>query len=368
MSAGKARLYGGAAAVGLVALFALAVWPAQPANPPEAKPTPLGQEIARVEAEIDQVFAGALKEAAAIPPDPGHRLQQVRVLGKLMLFDKRLSVNGNTACSFCHMPDAGFTGPVSALNATTVAYPGSVRDGDSYVLNGHKRWIGNASFADHIIVWARGEDGHVGGYVVDKGTPGYQAEVIHGKTALRVVQNAQITLDNVRVPADHRLAEANTFRDTEKVLFASRLCVAWEALGAAIAGYETARAYAMERQQFGYPIAGFQLVQEKLAGMVADITAMFCMMLRLAQLVDQGKATMPQVSLAKMQNCRRARAILAEARDILGGNGIVLDYGVARHLCDIEAIYTYEGTDSVQALILGREVTGFNAFMPPAHK
>jgi glutaryl-CoA dehydrogenase len=242
------------------------------------------------------------------------------------------------------------------------------RDGDSYVLNGYKRWIGNASFADHVIVWARGEDGHVGGYVVDKGTPGFQTEVIHGKTALRVVQNAQITLDNVRVPADHRLAEAHTFRDTEEVLFASRLCVAWEALGAAIAGYETARAYATERQQFGYPIAGFQLVQEKLAGMIADITAMFCMMLRLSQLVDQGKATMPQVSLAKMQNCRRARAILAEARDILGGNGIVLDYGVARHLCDMEAIYTYEGTDSVQALILGREVTGFNAFMPPAHK
>lgn len=242
------------------------------------------------------------------------------------------------------------------------------RDGDSYVLNGHKRWIGNASFADHVIVWARGEDGHVGGYVVDKGTPGFQAEVIHGKTALRVVQNAQITLDNARVPADHKLAEAHTFRDCEKVLFASRFTVGWEALGAAIAGYEGARAYAMARQQFGYPTAGYQLVQEKLAAMLADITATFCMMLRLSQLVDEGKATMPQVALAKMQACRRARTILADARDILGGNGIVLDYNVARHLCDIEAIYTYEGTDSVQALIVGREITGFNAFMPPAHK
>jgi glutaryl-CoA dehydrogenase len=242
------------------------------------------------------------------------------------------------------------------------------RDGDSYVLNGHKRWIGNGTFADHVVIWARGEDGHVGGYVVDKGTPGFQAEAIPGKIALRVVQNAQITLDNARIPADHKLAEAHTFRDTERVLLASRFFVAWEALGAAIAGYEAARSYALERRQFGYQIAGYQLVQEKLSGMVADITAMFCMMLRLSQIVEQGKATMAHASLAKMQNCRRARSILREARDILGGNGIVLDYGVARHLCDMEAIYTYEGTDTVQSLIVGREVTGFNAFLPPTHK
>ena len=243
------------------------------------------------------------------------------------------------------------------------------RDGDSYVLNGHKRWIGNATFADYVIIWARGEDGHVGGFVVEKGTPGFDAEVIAGKTALRCVQNAEISLTDVRVPAQNRLANSHTFRDTEKVLMASRWCVAWEAVGAAIAGYETALAYAGQRRQFGMPLAAFQLIQYRLARMLADITDMMCMQCRLSQLIDEGKALMPQVALAKMHYTERSRAILADARDLLGGNGILLDYHVARHLCDIEAIDTYEGTDTVQALIVGRDITGLNAFVPvqPAH-
>ncbi|MFJ5722976.1 acyl-CoA dehydrogenase family protein [Streptomyces sp. NPDC093149] len=240
------------------------------------------------------------------------------------------------------------------------------RDGDSYVLNGHKRWIGNATFADYVIIWARGEDGHVGGYVVEKGTPGFDAQVITGKTALRCVQNAQISLTDVRVPAENRLAGGHTFRDTEKVLLASRFCVAWESVGAAIAGYETALAYAKQRHQFGMPLASFQLVQYRLARMLADITDMVCMQYRLSQLMDEGKFSMPRVALAKMHYTERARAILADARDMLGGNGIVLDYHVARHLCDIEAIDTYEGTDTVQALIVGRDITGYNAFVPVA--
>ncbi|MEV6057296.1 acyl-CoA dehydrogenase family protein [Streptomyces sp. NPDC052107] len=243
------------------------------------------------------------------------------------------------------------------------------RDGDSYVLNGHKRWIGNATFADYVIIWARGEDGHVGGYVVEKGTSGYDAQVIKGKTALRCVQNAQISLTDVRVPAENRLAGGSTFRDTEKVLLASRFCVAWESIGAAIAGYETALAYAKQRKQFGIPLAAFQLIQYRLARMLADITDMVCMQYRLSQLLDEGKYSMPRVALAKMHYTERARAILADARDMLGGNGIILDYHVARHLCDIEAIDTYEGTDTVQALIVGRDITGFNAFVPelPGH-
>ncbi|MFE5023144.1 acyl-CoA dehydrogenase family protein [Streptomyces sp. NPDC056656] len=240
------------------------------------------------------------------------------------------------------------------------------RDGDSYVLNGHKRWIGNANFADYSIIWARGDDGHVGGYVVEKGTPGFEAEAITGKTALRCVQNAQISLTDVRVPAENRLANVNTFRDTEKVLLASRFCVAWESIGAAIAGYETALAYAKQRKQFGVPLAAFQLVQYRLARMLADITDMVCMQYRLSQLMDEGKYSMPRVALAKMHYTERARAILADARDMLGGNGILLDYHVARHLCDIEAIDTYEGTDTVQALIVGRDITGYNAFVPMA--
>ncbi|CAM5644957.1 acyl-CoA dehydrogenase family protein [Streptomyces viridifaciens] len=243
------------------------------------------------------------------------------------------------------------------------------RDGDSYVLNGHKRWIGNATFADYVIIWARGEDGHVGGYVVEKGTPGFDAQAITGKTALRCVQNAQISLKDVRVPAENRLAEGHTFRDTEKVLLASRFCVAWESVGAAIAGYETALAYAKQRHQFGMPLAAFQLIQYRLARMLADITDMVCMQYRLSQLMDEGKFSMPRVALAKMHYTERARAILADARDMLGGNGILLDYHVARHLCDIEAIDTYEGTDTVQALIVGRDITGLNAFVPapPGH-
>ncbi|MGW7259139.1 acyl-CoA dehydrogenase family protein [Streptomyces sp. NPDC054834] len=241
------------------------------------------------------------------------------------------------------------------------------RDGDSYVLNGHKRWIGNATFADYVIIWARGDDdGHVGGYVVEKGTPGFEAEAITGKTALRCVQNAQISLTDVRVPAENRLANVNTFRDTEKVLLASRFCVAWESIGAAIAGYETALAYAMQRKQFGVPLAAFQLVQYRLARMLADITDMVCMQYRLSQLMDEGKYSMPRVALAKMHYTERASAILSDARDMLGGNGILLDYHVARHLCDIEAIDTYEGTDTVQALIVGRDITGYNAFVPMA--
>ncbi|MFF0450262.1 acyl-CoA dehydrogenase family protein [Streptomyces sp. NPDC004609] len=240
------------------------------------------------------------------------------------------------------------------------------RDGDSYVLNGHKRWIGNATFADYVIVWARGDDGHVGGYVVEKGTPGYEAEVITGKTALRCVQNAQISLTDVRVPAENRLANVHTFRDTEKVLLASRFCVAWEAIGAAVAGYETALAYAKQRKQFGIPLAAYQLVQYRLARMLADITDMVCMQYRLSQLMDEGKYSMPRVALAKMHYTERASAILSDARDLLGGNGILLDYHVARHLCDIEAIDTYEGTDTVQALIVGRDITGYSAFVPMA--
>jgi glutaryl-CoA dehydrogenase len=240
------------------------------------------------------------------------------------------------------------------------------KDGGSYVINGHKRWIGNATFADYLIIWARGDDGHVGGYVVEKGTPGVDAQAITGKTALRCVQNAQISLRDVRVPEENRLTECHTFRDVEKVLLASRFCVSWESIGAAVAGYQTALAYAKQRHQFGMPLAAFQLVQYRLVRMLADITDMISMQYRLSQLMDEGKFSMPRIALAKLHYTERARAILSDARDMLGGNGILLDYHVARHVCDIEAIDTYEGTDTVQALIVGRDITGHNAFVPVA--
>ena len=237
------------------------------------------------------------------------------------------------------------------------------RDGDAYVLIGAKRWIGNASFADLVIIWARDDaTGQVSGFVVEKGTPGYDAEVMTGKVAKRAVWQADIVLDNVRVPAENRLANARSFKDTARVLTATRSGVAWEAIGHAMAAYEIALKYSQERVQFGQPLASFQLIQNKLAGMLANVTTMQLLCFRLAQLQAEGKMTEGMASLAKMNNARLAREVVAEAREMLGGNGILLDYQVARHFADIEAVFTYEGTDTIQSLIVGREVTGQSAF------
>jgi glutaryl-CoA dehydrogenase len=240
------------------------------------------------------------------------------------------------------------------------------RDGGTYVLNGQKKWIGNGSIADHVIIWARGEDGAVGGYVVETGgregeLPGYEATVMTGKTALRAVWQAEITLTDVRVPAGNRLAECHSFKDVSRVLDRTRYTVAWRALGLATASYELALAHALRREQFGQPIAGYQLVQDKLARMLAEITSMQLMCWRLSKLADSGRMTAAMASLAKMNHAAKARAIVADARDILGGDGILLDNHVARHHADMEAIFTFEGTDSVQALIVGREITGLSA-------
>jgi glutaryl-CoA dehydrogenase len=236
------------------------------------------------------------------------------------------------------------------------------RDGDHYVLDGAKRWIGNASFADLVIVWARDEDGKVGGFVVEKGTPGFRASVMRGKAAKRAVWQAEITLDGVRVPAANRLARSSGFSATAKVLAATRYGVAWEAVGHAQAAFESALAYATQREQFGTPIAGFQLVQAKLAKMLGELTAMQLLTLRLSQLARSGEMTDGMASLAKMHNAATARRLVADARDILGGNGILLENHVARHQADMEAVFTYEGTDSIQSLIVGREITGLSAF------
>jgi glutaryl-CoA dehydrogenase len=235
------------------------------------------------------------------------------------------------------------------------------RDGDAYVLDGRKKWIGNGSIADYVLIWARGEDGAVGGYVVEKGTPGFRATVMTGKTALRAVWQAEITLDDVRVPAENKLAGCSSFKDVSKVLDRTRYTVAWRALGLATASYELAVAHALRREQFGQPIAGFQLVQDKLARMLAEITSMQLMCWRLSKLADEGRMTAAMASLAKMNHAAKARAIVADARDILGGDGILLDHHVARHHADMEAVFTFEGTDSVQALIVGREITGLSA-------
>jgi glutaryl-CoA dehydrogenase len=239
------------------------------------------------------------------------------------------------------------------------------RDGGHWVLDGAKRWIGNGTLADVVVVWARDDYGDVGAFVVDRrddDATGYQASVITGKTSNRGLWQADIRLDGVRVPLDNRLAEARTFADTARCLTKSRQSIAWEGLGHAIGAYECALAYALQREQFGRPIAGFQLVQDKLSNMLADITGMQLTCLRLAQLQAAGQVRLEHAALAKLQTASGARRVCAMARDILGGNGILLANHVARHHADMEAVYTYEGTDTVQSLIVGRAVTGLAAF------
>jgi glutaryl-CoA dehydrogenase len=236
------------------------------------------------------------------------------------------------------------------------------RDGNAYVINGAKRWIGGASYADVTIIWARDDNGDVGGFLVEKGTPGFDAKVITGKVAKRASLQADITLTNVRVPVENRLAFSRSFKDTARVLTETRPGIAWHAVGHAMAAYEIALSYARERKQFGKPLSSFQIIQNKLAGMLANLTSMQLICLRLAQLQAEGKLTGARASLAKMNNARLAREVVADAREMLGGNGILLEYHIARHYADIEAVFTYEGTDTIQSLIVGREVTGTPAF------
>jgi glutaryl-CoA dehydrogenase len=236
------------------------------------------------------------------------------------------------------------------------------REGDEYVIDGKKRWIGNGTVADVIIIWTRDENGELGGFLVEKGSPGLQASGITGKASKRPGIQADLSLEGVRVPVGNRLPGARTFKDTTSALAVVRCGVAWEALGHAIAVYETALAYTRERKQFGRPIASFQLVQDKLAKMLADITTMFLLCIQLGRRAEAGKMTDVAASLAKMNNAQKARRICLDTRDIMGGNGTLYEYHVARHWADMEAVYTYEGTDSINSLIVGREITGYSAF------
>jgi glutaryl-CoA dehydrogenase len=237
------------------------------------------------------------------------------------------------------------------------------RDGDQYVLNGEKRWIGAATFADLIVVWAQDtQTGGVGGFVVEKGAPGFTATKIPHKLSLRALPNADIKLDNCRIPIVNRLHNARSFKDTAAVLRATRLGVAWMAIGVAQAAYEFALEYATQRTQFGRPITGFQLIQNKLVDMLQELELMKIATWRLSVLQDEGALTDGQAALAKRNNAKKARDNCALARELMGGNGILIDRHVARHFADIEAIYSYEGTHEVNTLVVGREITGVRAF------
>jgi glutaryl-CoA dehydrogenase len=238
------------------------------------------------------------------------------------------------------------------------------RDGEEWVLDGQKKWIGNATFADYVVIWARSaEDGQVKGFVVEKDTPGFGTSKIRDKIALRVVQNAYITLDGVRVPEGNRLQQADSFRDTAAVLRMTRVGVAWMATGCARGAYEHALAYARQRQQFGRPIAGFQLVQDLLVRMLANITSSACLCARLSALQQDGLAEDHHSALAKAFCTVRMREAVGWARELLGGNGILLENHVGRFVADAEAIYSYEGTREMNTLIVGRAITGVGAFV-----
>jgi glutaryl-CoA dehydrogenase len=238
------------------------------------------------------------------------------------------------------------------------------RQGDAWVLNGQKKWIGNATFSDVTVIWARDEaDNQVKGFLVERGTPGFSPEKLKNKIALRVVQNALITLEDCRVSEENRLQRANTFKDTAAVLRMTRAGVAWEAVGCARGAYELALTYAQQRQQFGRPIGGFQLVQDLLVRMLSNVTASECLVLRLSQMQDAGMMADEHASLAKAFCTVKMRETVGYARELLAGNGILLDHHVGRFVADAEAIYSYEGTREMNTLIVGRAITGFSAFV-----
>ncbi len=235
---------------------------------------------------------------------------------------------------------------------------------EGWVLNGQKKWIGNATFADVIVIWAREEEsGEVKGFLVRKDNPGYQVEKIKGKMALRIVQNGLITLTNCVVEESDRLPHANSFKDTANVLRMTRAGVAWMAVGCARGAYENALAYTQTRKQFGKPIASFQLIQNHLVEMLSNLTAMQTLVFRLSEIQDADGLKDEHASLAKVFCTLRTRDIVRGAREVMGGNGILLDYNVARFVADAEAIYSYEGTKEINTLIVGRSITGFSAFV-----
>jgi alkylation response protein AidB-like acyl-CoA dehydrogenase len=259
----------------------------------------------------------------------------------------------------------GLTEPLVGSGASGGLTTTAKREGDTWVINGQKRWIGNAPWCDVAIIWARDlTDNQVKGFIVEnKFTPGFKVEKIQNKIALKVVQNGQITMENCRVPEENRLQEDKSFRDTAKVLRGTRYFVGWEATGCAMGAYENALKYAQERLQFGRPIGSFQLVQDLLAKMLANVTASQCLVARTAQLEAEGKLTDAHAALSKAFCTAKCRETVAWAREVCGGNGIVADYNVGRFFADAEALYSYEGTYQMQNLIVGKAVTGLSAFL-----
>ena len=258
----------------------------------------------------------------------------------------------------------GLTEPLGGSDVAGGTRTTAKRDGDNWILNGAKRWIGNATFSDWVVIFARDvDDNQVKAFMVDTSTPGYTATKIENKIALRTVQNADITLENVVISDDFKLVHGNSFRDTNKVLKVTRLAVAWQAVGQQLATFDVARRYAVERLQFGRPLASFQLIQDQLVQILGNAVASMGMMVRLSQLEDLGEAKDEQSALAKAFTTARMRESVALGRSILGGNGIVTDYEMAKIFADAEAIYSYEGTYEINSLVTARAITGISAIV-----
>jgi glutaryl-CoA dehydrogenase len=307
-------------------------------------------ELARVDASV-ATFNGVTNGLAAGSIDIlGSEEQKAQWLPRM--------ASGEIIGSF------GLTEPESGSDAARGLRTTAERRGDAWVLNGEKRWIGNATWGDIVVIWARDvADNHVKGFIVPTATPGYTATKIEGKYSLRIVQNAHIILNNVEVPDSHHLVHANSFADTKRVLQATRLDVAWSAVGNAIGAYDKAVAYTKERQQFGKPIESFQLVQQLLVRSLTSITSSLALVARVAKLNDDGIFEDEHSSMAKLVAAAEARKVVAWCREIFGGNGIVIDYDVIRHFNDAESMYSFEGTDQVNTLIVGRAITGKQAFV-----
>jgi glutaryl-CoA dehydrogenase len=258
----------------------------------------------------------------------------------------------------------GLTEPLSGSDSAQGLRTTATRDGDEWVLNGAKRWIGNGTVASHAVIWAKStEDGQVKGFLVPTSTPGFAASKIENKQALRIVQNADIVLTDVRVPEANRLQKAESFRETAAVLRLTRAEVAWAAVGNSIGAYEAAVKYGAERVQFGKPIDEHQLIQEHYAKMLGNITASIAMCTRVSAMLDEGTQRDEHAALAKEFTTSRMRETVAWARESMGGNGIVLDNDVIRHFADAEAMFSYEGTREMNVLIVGRAITGKAAFV-----
>jgi glutaryl-CoA dehydrogenase len=306
-------------------------------------------ELSRIDSSVATFFAVHLGLAMQSINLLGSEEQKQRYLPAMARFEK-------VGAFALTEPDHGSDSV--ALEAT------AKREGDEWVINGRKRWPGNAVWCDYIVVYARDvADKQVKAFVVEKDNPGYKATKIQGKVSLRMVQNADITLTNCRVPESARLQNCNSFKDCAKVLMGTRNTVAWASLGNAVAAYDIALTYAQRRMQFGRPIAKSQMVQSMLVSMLGDVTAMQLYCIRLGRLIDDGKLEETMAALAKYYCSVKGREVCRVARDVLGGNGITLDFHVIRHMCDMESLVTYEGTAEIQSLIVGRDITGQSAFV-----